>query len=281
MLTTQKLDPWGCVSQSAPPFMAPRIAGLLTFLAVVAGLNFWGGRRDKPAGSALEITPPTDFNEAKRTIAAAIVGGDDEKAVEALMTGTSRVWFHWSNDDGDESEARYTEVVELSESDYPFRPGEELRDTLFGKGVVEIGDVAAKVVETKVVKLDRGDAVFAKLEAPVKSEKYGKQTVRVFRWVVPTDKGMGMIDAYCLAEEESKYASSFQRMAAGAKGLATRPERLPWYLTGAIGAVFGLAMAFGVSRLTTKAPPPPPKPAPTDDDEDEDEEEEDPDPKAR
>lgn len=254
--------------------MAPRIAGLLTFLAVVACLNLWGSRRDRPAGAQLEVTPPTDFNEAQRNIAAAIVGGDDEKAVEALMTGTSRVWFHWSADDGDEHEASYTEVVEVSESDYPFRPGEELKETLFGKGVVEIGDVPAKVVEARVTKLGPGEAVFARLEATVKSERWGAQPVRVFRWVVPTDKGMGMIDAYCLAEEENKYVASYTRMAEGARGVAFRPARLPWTLTGAAGGVAGLLVALGVSRLGKRPAPPAPAP-PSRDEEDEDEEDDD------
>lgn len=249
--------------------MAPRLAGLLTFLAVVAALNLWGGRRDRPAGAPLEITPPVDFNEAQRDIAAAIVGGDDDKAVEALMAGTSRVWFHWSADDGDEHEASYTEVVELSESDYPFRPGDELKETLFGKGVVEIGDVPAKVVEARVVRLGPGDAVFARLEATVKSERWGEQPIRVFRWVVPTDKGMGMIDAYCLAAEENKYAAAFTRMAEGARGVAFRPARLHWALAGAAGAVAGALVAFAVWRVGRSPAPPPPPPRRREEDEDE------------
>ncbi len=242
--------------------MVPRIAGLLTFLAVVAALNWWGGRRDRPAGAVFELTPPTDFNEAQRDIAAAIVGGDDQKAVDALMTGTSRVWFHWSADDGDEHEASYTEVVEASESDYPFRAGEDMKETLFGKGVVEIGDVPAKVIEARVVKLGPGEAVFARLEVTIKSEKWGAQPLRVFRWVVPTDKGMGMIDAYCLAEEENKYSAAFTRMAEGARGIAYRPARLHWTLTGACGAIAGLIVAFGVSRLGARPTPATPS-APT------------------
>lgn len=258
--------------------MLLRLAAIATFLLTVYVLNVWGARRDKAAGAPFEVTPPEGFAEVDRKAAALIAAGGDEAESQALGTGGA-LYLHFAAE-GDEADGKYTEVLEVSEDVFPVRVGEEERKSYFGRGVVALGDHQLRVLESRIVDLGGRGAIFGKMEAEVDGKK-----VLVHRWIFPSDKGRAIMDAYCLASEEAKYRPMFDRAAASVRGVATRPERIPWYFVSAISAVAASVVYFGIGRMFQPPPPPAPRvPAKRDEEDDEADDEADdhaPSPPAR
>jgi hypothetical protein len=224
--------------------MLPRVVAVLTFLAVVTLLNLWGRRRDRLSGLPFELRAPPEFQAVDRAEAAVYVAEGDPDKASALAAG-GQVFLRYGQDDDDR---KYTEVVEVSEDDYPIRPGEHDRSALFGRSVIEIGKDPVKVLSSEVRELGGKPVIIGKLEAEVSG-----QPVRLLRYVMATDRGRATVDTWCLTREEGRYRPVYEAMIATARGVAVRPERLPWYWVSLIAGGASLAAFVLTHRLRRPA----------------------------
>ena len=235
--------------------MSPRLVALLSFVAAWVALNAWGARRDRLAQAGFEITAPPGFAEHERTTAAMVVADDDHTGATALVKKGGVLFLHFENDSPPELE--YLEVIEIEEDAYPLRPDEDVRRAIYGSGKLTIGNTTLDVLDSRVTRFGKNDAVAARLTALV-----GGKPVRLFQYLVPTDRGRAQVDCFCLVAEEDKYRPLFDAMIAGARGVAYRPVRLPWttmaLACGAFAVVaFFLARRLGRKRLAPARPPAP------------------------
>ena len=223
--------------------MSPRLVSILAFLATAFVVNVWSSRRDVPARAPFEVQPPPGFQPIDRGAAAVDVSGEDPELAAARSKGGA-LFMHFGETEEDKW---YTEVVDVHEDDFPLRPGDADRESMFPSARMEFQGHPVKLLESHVGKYGSNEAIAATLEAEVE-----KKPVRIFSYVMPTDKGRARVDAYCLAAEQAKYKPEFDRMITAAKGVAHRPERLAWYLVALLAAAVG-AVAFAVTRFLQRA----------------------------
>lgn len=234
--------------------MSPRLVGMLAFIAAWIALNAWGSRRDRLSRSGFEVTGPPGFAEHERGAAAMVVADDSQQDAQALVKKGGVLFLHFENDSPPDLE--YLEVVEIEEDGYPLRPDDEVRRAVYGSGKVTIGTTTLDVVDSRVTRFGKNDVIAARLSAVV-----GGKQVRLFQYLVPTDRGRAQVDCFCLVVEEEKYRPQFEAMIAGARGVAYRPAKLPWttvaLVCGGVGLAAWLAMRRAIARKKLPAELPP------------------------
>lgn len=230
--------------------MTPRTIGLIAFAATWIAFNFWTSRRDTLSMAPFELQPPAGFTEEDKGAAAMVLADDDAKEAKNALKHGGQVFFHFEENSTPELE--YGEVVEVKEDTYPLRPDEETRAALYGSGLLKMGEMAVKVVDSRVGKYGKNDAIAARLEAETPGKK-----IRFFQYVLPTDKGRAVVHASCLVVEEAKYRPIYDEMIANARGVAYRPTRLPWPAFAGLSAAVGIVaflVAFRLRRPVVIAP---------------------------
>ena len=233
--------------------MSPRLIGMLAFVAAWFALNAWGARRDRLSRAGFEVTGPPGFAAHERGAAAMVIADDSQRDAQALVKKGGVLFLHFENDSPKELE--YLEVIEIEEDAYPLRPDESVRQAVYGAGKVTIGTTTLDVVDSRVTRFGPNDAIAARLTATV-----GDKQVRLFQYLVPTDRGRAQVDCFCLVAEEEKYRPQFEAMIAGARGVAYRPAKLAFALVAGVCSAVGLA-AFLLARrrkMPRAAPPPSP-----------------------
>ena len=234
--------------------MGARWISLGVFVLTVLAVNAWSNRRDRPAGVPFTLRAPEGFERMNKQEAAEMLLGDEEAAKEA---GQGSLFLRYGKDDEDK---RYTEVLQVEEDDYAVRMGEADRSSHFDRGVLEIGDHALKILDSKVTRLGPNEVLVARLSAEVESDG-GKLPVRLTRYVLPSDRGRAFVDAYCLEKDEATYRPLFDASVAAARGVATRPGKLPWYYVSLIGGGAALLSELALRLRVGKGAPEAPRPA--------------------
>lgn len=229
--------------------MGGRWVSLGVFLLTVLAVNAWSGRRDHAAGAPFSLRAPAEFEKMNKQEAAEMLLEDEEAAKTA---GSGALFLRYGKDEEDK---RYTEVLQYEEDDYGVRTGEADRSAHFDRGVIEIDDHPLKIIDSKITTLGGHEVIVGRLDAQVDSEG-GKLPVRLTRYVVPTDRGRAVVDAYCLVKDEATYRPRFDQAVASARGIATRPGRLPWYYVSLIGGAAALITELAM-RLRVKGKPAP------------------------
>jgi hypothetical protein len=223
---------------------------MIAFVATWIGFNVWTSRRDTLSQASFELKPPAGFTEEDKGAAAMIIADDDAKEAKNAVKHGGQIFFHFEENSPPELE--YGEVVEVKEDTYPLRPDEETRAALYGGGTLKMGDVVVKVVDSRVGKYGKNEAIAARLEADALGKK-----IRFFQYVLPTDRGRAVVHASCLVVEEGKYRPIYDEMIANARGVAYRPTRLPWPAIAGISAAVGIAAFLVAWRLKQPVQLPP------------------------
>ena len=208
--------------------MSPRLASLIVFVVVFGGLQLWGSRRDRPARAPFEMDPPVGFQSFDRADAAAYATNFDEAATEKMTGPGGKVFFHFRGDDEPEGPPI---VVETEESPYPLRTQPSDAAAMFAPPGLTKSGVFLKLLGSRVTKLGPNEIIVAEYEADV-----GGKPVLLTTYAVPIDKGTALVSAFCPRGEEGKYRPLYDRMIEGAKGVAYRPERIPWWLASLLAA---------------------------------------------
>jgi hypothetical protein len=225
--------------------MGGRWVSLGVFLLTVLAVNLWSGRRDHAAGAPFSLRAPAEFEKMNKQEAAEMLLQDEEAAKTA---GSGALFLRYGKDEEDK---RYTEVLQYEEDDYGVRMGEADRSAHFDRGVIEIDDHPLKILDSKITTLGDHEVIVGRLDAQVDSEG-GKLPVRLTRYVLPTDRGRAVVDAYCLVKDEAIYRPRFDQAVAAARGVATRPGRLAWYYVSLIGGAAALLTEL-VLRLRVRS----------------------------
>jgi hypothetical protein len=235
--------------------MGGRWVSLGVFVLTVLAVNWWSGRRDHAAGAPFSLRAPAEFEKMNKQEAAEMLLQDEDAAKAA---GSGALFLRYGKDEEDK---RYTEVLQYEEDDYGVRTGEADRSAHFDRGVIEIDDHPLKILDSKITTLGDHEVIVGRLDAQVDSEG-GKLPVRLTRYVLPTDRGRAVVDAYCLVKDEAVYRPRFDQAVAAARGVATRPGRLAWYYVSLIGGAAALLTELVLRLRVGKAPGEKPAPVP-------------------
>lgn len=228
---------------------------MLAFIAAWLALNAWGSRRDRLSMARFEVTPPAGWSEQERGSAAMIIADDDQKAAQALVKKGGGLYMHF--EENSPADLEYLEVIEVEEDGYPLRPDEALRAELYGSGKVMNGPTTLEVVDSRVTRFGKNDAIAARLSAKVPKVDHAPIDVRVFQYILPTDRGRVTVDCFCLVAEEAKYGPQFDAMIAGARGVAYRPAKLPFPMMVLACLGVGVVAWLVARRYLGKKPPAP------------------------